>query len=166
MRVKMMSSQNFLPIITGWLLALFACSVAMADVYKWVDKDGKTQYSDQPPIGGDATKMKRKSIDAPSIAAPASTSPARPAPTAADQELEFRKRKAEKEETEKKQLTEAENAKKNKEYCNGLKGDLRSHTDGTPLFRHNEKGERVFLDVKEHAKSKRDLEERIAKACR
>jgi Domain of unknown function (DUF4124) len=161
-----MSRKSILTNIAGSLLALLACGVAVADVYKWVDKDGKIQYSDQPPIGGDAKKMKRKSIDAPSTAAPTSTSSAKPAATAADQELEYRKRKAEKEEAEKKQQGEAENAKKNKEYCSGLKGDLRSHTDGTRLYRHNEKGERVFMDEKEHAKSKRDLEERIAKECK
>ncbi len=162
----MMSSKSVLTIFAGWLLASFASNVAVGDVYKWVDKDGKIQYSDRPPIGGDVTKMKRQSIDAQSTAASSPASSAKPAATPADQELEFRKRKAEKEEKEKKQLAEAEIAKKNKEYCSGLKGDLRSHMDGTPLFRHNEKGDRLFLDAKEHAKSKRDLEERIAKECK
>lgn len=162
----MSNGKSVLAIIAGWILVWFACSVAVADVYKWVDKDGKIQYSDQPPLDGDAKKMKKKTIHAPSTADPASSSSTKPAATVADQELEYRKRKAEKEEAEQKKQASIEEARKNKEYCNSLKGDLRSHTDGTRLYRYNDKGERVFMDEKEHAKSKRDLDERIAKECK
>lgn len=36
------------------LLALLAAAGAQAEVYKWVDEDGVTHYSQQPPPGGDA----------------------------------------------------------------------------------------------------------------
>jgi Domain of unknown function (DUF4124) len=153
--------------LVGALLLTLGTSVR-AEVYKWVDKDGKVHYSDQPPLSGEGKKMKRKTTDTPAAAAPApsANTSAKPAATAADQELEYRKRKAEKEELEKKQQTEADAAQKNKEYCNNLKGELRSHGDGTRLVRHNDKGERIFLDDKERAESKQRLEERIAKECK
>ena len=142
-------------------------STSYADVYKWVDKDGTVQYSDQPPLSGDAKKMKRKSKDAAEPAsAPASSNTAAPAKSIADQELEFRKRKGEKEEAEKKQKNDAEMAQKNKAYCDGLRGNLRSHSDGTRLVRYNEKGERIFMDDKERATSKQNIEERLAKDCK
>ena len=162
---KSIGAVKFL-LVGGLILVLAA--IANADVYKWVDKDGKVQYSDQPPLSGDAKKMRRNSKDmalTPSSNPPASTS-AKPATPVADQELEYRKRKAEKEEAEKKQLVAAETAKKNKEYCNNLKGDLQSHSDGTRLVRYNEKGARLMLDDKERADSKRNLEESIANDCK
>ena len=155
-------------ITLGGALLIWASCGAIADVYKWVDKDGKIHYSDQPPLAGDAKKMKQKSKDTPAASSSASPGNAatKPASSAADQELEFRKRKTEKEEAEKKQQADAETAKKNKEYCNNLLGDLRSHSDGTRLVRYNDKGERIFLDEKERSDSKKQLENRIAKDCK
>lgn len=152
-------------LLSGTILVL--ASTSQADVYKWVDKDGKVQYSDQPPLTGDAKKLRRKSKDAaePAPAAPASNA-ATPAKSIADQELEFRKRKGEKEEAEKKQKTDAEMAQKNKEYCSTLRGDLRLHSDGTRLVRYNDKGERIFMDEKERAVSKQNIEEKLAKDCK
>lgn len=162
----MMNAITITKVLLGSVLLLWLANTANADVYKWVDKDGKVQYSDQPPLSGDANKMKRKSKDSTQTSSPASNSVAKPAGSVADQELEYRKRKAEKEEAEKKQQAEADTAKQNKQYCASLKGDLRSHSDGTRLVRYNEKGERTFLDDKERADSKVKLEERIAKECK
>jgi hypothetical protein len=152
--------------LCGALLLLFGSTVN-ADVYKWVDKNGKIQYSDQPPPSGDGKKLKRHSKD--TVESPSAQSGAtagKPAASTADQELEYRKRKAEKEEAEKKQQAEAETAEKNKEYCNSLRGELSSHSNGVRLVRYNEKGERVFLDDKERAVSKEKLEQRISKECK
>jgi Domain of unknown function (DUF4124) len=151
--------------LSGTILVL--ASTSHADVYKWVDKDGKVQYSDQPPLSGDAKKLRRKSKDSgePAPAAPAGNAAA-PAKSIADQELEFRKRKGEKEEAEKKQKADAEFAQKNKEYCDSLRNSLRTHGDGTRLVRYNEKGERIFLDDKERAAAKQNIEERLAKECK
>lgn len=162
----MMNSKHVLKVaLYGGLMWMFT-TLTHADVYKWVDKDGKVQYSDQPPLAGDVKKMKKKTVDTPSAASPSPNSAAKPATPIADQELEYRKRKAEKEEQEKKQQAEADTSRKNKEHCNNLRGELGSHSDGTRLIRYNDKGERVFLDEKERADSKRNLEERIAKECK
>ena len=152
--------------LCGALLMMFGTTVN-ADVYKWADKNGKIQYSDQPPPSGDAKKLKRKSKE-PIESPPAQSGGniAKPPASTADHELEYRKRKTEKEEAEKKQRAEAEVSEKNKEYCNNLRGDLSAHSNGVRLVRNNEKGERVFLDDKERAVSKQKLEERITKECK
>lgn len=146
-------------------LFLFAGSTS-ADVYKWVDKDGKVQYSDQPPLSGDAKKMKKKTKDT-GNAAPASTGTGgKPAASVTDQELEFRKRKMEQEEAEKKKLAEQEIAEKNKGYCNNMRGELQANKDGVRIVQYNDKGERVALDDNQRARSRTQLEERIAKECK
>ncbi len=161
-----MMDAKFLQNILIAVMLTATLSPVSAEVYKWVDKDGKIHYSDQPPIGSDAKKLKRKTPDVPAVAPAAANPAAKPALSTTDQELDYRKRKAEKEEAEKKQLAEAETAKQSKEYCNSLKGELRSHSDGTRLSRYDDKGERVFLNEKERTDSKRNLENRIAKECK
>lgn len=149
----------------GLVLVLVFNGVAHADVYKWVDKDGKIQYSDQPPLSGEAKKMKKKTKDTTDAAPTTTGTGAKPAATAADQEVEFRKRKMEKEEAEKKKQAEQESAEKNKGYCNNLHGELRANRDGVRIVRFNEKGERVALDDNERAQARVQLEDRIAKEC-
>jgi Domain of unknown function (DUF4124) len=147
------------------LVLLFSGSVN-AEVYKWVDKDGKVQYSDQPPLSGEAKKMKKKTKDT-GNAAPAATGTGAKSPASvADQEVEFRKRKMEQEEAEKKKLAEQEIAEKNKGYCNNLRGELQAHKDGVRIVQYNDKGERIALDDNQRARSKAQLEERIAKECK
>lgn len=148
----------------GLVLVLVFNGIADADVYKWVDKDGKIQYSDQPPLSGEAKKMKKKTKDT-TNAAPALTGTGAKPAAAVDQEVEFRKRKMEKEEAEKKKQAEQEIAEKNKGYCNSLRGELKAHQDGVRIVQYNEKGERVALDDSERAQSKVQLEDRIAKEC-
>ena len=117
---------KLVPVTTNLLFIaslLFAFSSNVhADVYKWVDKDGKIHYSDQPPLAGDAKKMKKNTKDTGGSSAAPSTTTAKPATSVTDQELDFRKRKMEKEEAEKKSLAEKETAEKNKGYCNNLRG--------------------------------------------
>ena len=147
------------------LVLVFVGGVS-ADVYKWVDKDGKIQYSDQPPLSGEAKKMKKKTKDVGNVAPASTGTAAKPGASVTDQELEFRKRKMEQEEAEKKKLAEQEIAEKNKGYCNNLRGELQAHRDGVRIVRYNDKGERVALDENERAQSKTQLEQRIAKECK
>jgi len=43
-------------LITG--LILFAAFSAQAEIYKWVDENGKVQYGDQPPPAANKQKLK------------------------------------------------------------------------------------------------------------
>jgi Domain of unknown function (DUF4124) len=164
MKVSMKLALVTKHLLLSALLIAFSRPVA-ADVYKWVDKDGKIQYSDQPPLSGEAKKMKKKTKDTGTTAPAAGATTTKPAASVTDQELDFRKRKMEKEEAEKKRLAEKEIAEKNKGYCNNLRGELQAHKDGVRIVRYNEKGERIALGDNERAQSKAQLEERIAKDC-
>lgn len=91
------------------LLLLFAVP-ANSQIYKWVDKNGKVQYSDQPPPRG--ISKNEKMLDIPSS----------PEPTNEDEsitkdlmekEREFKERRAAREETRIKQQAEVEMKKEN-----------------------------------------------------
>ena len=146
------------------LLFVFAGHVS-AEVYKWVDKNGKVQYSDQPPLSGEAKKLKKKTNDTGNVA-PVTGGAAKPGASAADLELEFRKRKMQKEDAEKKQEAEKDTEEKNKGYCNNLRGELQAHKDGIRIVQYNERGERLALGDNERAQSQARLKQRIAKECR
>jgi glutaredoxin len=47
---------------TGWVLILLALSTASAaaNMYRWVDKDGKVHYTDHPPAPGQAAQVEEK----------------------------------------------------------------------------------------------------------
>ena len=67
------------------LAALVVCSSASAQMYKWVDKDGKVHYSDQAPPGVNAEPVQLKPLTTMDAPAPTSSDAADgtppPAPT-------------------------------------------------------------------------------------
>ena len=84
-------------------IALMISAAASAQQYKWVDKNGKTQYGDTPPPGVKATPLRAPTGPASAPAAAAgkgdskdekAAAPKGPL-TPAEQEAEFRKRKQE-----------------------------------------------------------------------
>ncbi len=153
--------------IVSVALALLGAE-AGAEIYKWTDKDGKVHYSDQPPPELAVKKMPQHKppTPPPSVPAAAASHPEaakKGPPTAADKELEYRKRKVAAEEAEKKEQLAQEDAKRKQAHCGALKGDYKSLSDGGRITRYDEKGEKVFLDDKgietELARVKRELEE-------
>lgn len=138
------------------VLAL-ACAVAplaSAELYKYVDKDGKTVYSDTPPPGADAKPLHVMPSAGPS--APAT----KPAITL-DKELE--KGRALAKEREKKQEVEEKNAKLAEQRCEQARDNLRTYTDGGRLFRYDKQGEREYMTDEEieaaRVKAQKDVDE-------
>ena len=54
------------------VIACIAAPIASAELYKYVDKDGKTVYSDQPPVNIDSKQMNIPSGTSTNTPAPAS----------------------------------------------------------------------------------------------
>jgi hypothetical protein len=143
----------------------FAAS-ANAQLYKWVDKDGKTRYGDTPPAG-----VKAKAMGAPASgsgpAAASSEAAAKDAKkgplTPAEQAQEFRKRQEE----EKKAAAKAESENKDKaskaEDCARTKEYLRTLESGQRIARTNASGERYYMDdsqvAQESAKARESLQQ-------
>lgn len=152
-----------LPIIIA-IAVLLATATVAAQVYKWVDKDGKVQYSDIPPPA-DAKGAAPKKLDTRVSSSPLDLPPAtgkaatdakigkdgKPAvkdgpKTLADKAKDFDKRRVDDAEAAKK-LAETERvAKANKARCTEATSFLRDIESGRPMAGSDEKGERVILD--------------------
>lgn len=134
-------------------LPLLLCLIALpawADLYKWTDADGKVHYSDQPPPG-DAKKTESikqlKSIppDPPAAAT------ARPK-TAADLDMEFRKRRVEAAEAEAKAQKDAAATDEKKRNCERASAQVASLERGGRITRPGPNGEQIYMSDEEIAK--------------
>ena len=118
--------------------ALLAAAAANAQIYQWKDANGKTIISDKPPAGN--VQQQRKTDSAP----PETSTPTQK--TAADRELEFRKRqKASQESTEKANKEQAAFASK-QENCEKSRRYLLTLESGERISLRDDKGERYFME--------------------
>jgi hypothetical protein len=139
---------GFARCLAALLLAL-AIPAAWAQVFKWVDENGRVHYGEKPPPGAKANAVKPPA-DAPNT-------PAQPQDLQS-QELEFRGRQIKKREDEARQAQEEANRQA---YCNNAKERL-ANAEQAVLYRR-EKGERVFLS---DAEQKAEIENRRAAVTR
>lgn len=130
---------------------------AQADVYRWVDSQGKVQYSDQPPMGVNAQKMTIKSLGSQSEVGTKSYQ---------EKDQEFRKRKVEQEEQAKKQGQNDQQLKIRQDNCSQARGHLASLQAGGRIAKVNEKGEREYLDENGIAAAIADAQKAVANWCR
>jgi hypothetical protein len=145
---------------------ILACALAIApfasaQLYKYVDKDGKTVYSDQPPANVDSKQLNVKS-------GTASAAPSAEAPKSyVDRDKELQKGRDEAREKAKKADEAVKQAQAKDTYCAQAKNAYQAYADGGRLSKYNEKGERVFLGddelEAERARSKRDMDEACKK---
>jgi hypothetical protein len=131
------------------LAALAFAGAAMAQQYKWVDKDGRVRYGDIPPPGVKATPLRGSSGPAAPAPAPAQKD-AKAAPkgplTPAQQEAEFRKRQLEAQKAQEKQAQAADDARAKQQNCANAQAQLRLLESGERIARTDAKGERYFVD--------------------
>ena len=127
--------------------ALFLPLSAIAQIYEYKDAAGRTVYTDQPPPG-QATKSRTISKEA---SAP-TTGAAPVAPkSAADRELDFKKRMASQQEAAGKSQQEAADNAARKEGCERARKNLQVFESGERVATRDDKGERVFLDDNQRA---------------
>ncbi|MFM1987990.1 MAG: hypothetical protein RJA99_947 [Pseudomonadota bacterium] len=178
-----MSIRHLLPLL---LVALAAAPFAHAQ-YKWRDANGRMVYSDMPPPasvapsavlqapgrpapaadpGGSGATAKAAAGSA-SGAAPATgmAVPAAPAASAADRELEFRKRRLERAEAERKAAEEAGQKKELAAACDDTRSQLRTLESGMRVSQVNEGGERVVMDDAMRASKLAAAREALKKHC-
>lgn len=141
------------------LLALLSLTVG-AQVYRWVDKDGKVQYSDQPPPPGTGkAEVTRINAATPSGSA-ASTAPA--ASKAADKPksnvVDAAKAKS--------SADDAKVAKENEEYCRTTRGQLKIMEDGGRVTRMNSAGEQEVMSDEQMASEAERLRKQLAENCK
>ena len=148
-------------ILIAVLMVAFTAPAA-AQLYKWVDKDGKTHYSDTPPANQDTKQLNTGSG--------ATTAAAAAAPpkgyVARDKELEKGREAAR--EVGKKSEDEAKLAAAKDEACVRARQAYQTYADGGRIHKYDAKGERVMLDDKEieaeRERTRRDMEDACKKS--
>ena len=123
------------------LAILLATATVAAQVYKWVDKDGKVQYSDTPPPAS-ATKTEAKKIDT----SPAAAATAAPTKSLQDRAKDFDKRKTDVAEKAKKSAADQERADVDAANCADARAGLRELETGRPITRTTDAGAREYLN--------------------
>jgi hypothetical protein len=117
-------------------LALAVAPAAFAQqLYKYVDKDGKTVYTDQPPVN---TDTKQLNIQTGTTGAPAKS--------ALERDKDLQKGR---DEQAKKDSDAAKKAALKDVQCEGAKRSYAEWDSGARMTRIDDKGERVYLTDEE-----------------
>jgi hypothetical protein len=139
------------------VLGLFCvATVASAEVYKWVDADGKVNYSDQRPA---ANVNARKLADPPPPSDPDAYK------RMSNQQVELKKASDTDAEKRRKGEQDLQAMRQKEEFCTQARGQLQALRAGGPTFRYDGNGERQFLDESAKEEAIRDLTDKITKNC-
>ncbi len=141
-------------------LALFT-PLALADLYRCTDAQGQVYYTDQPSARclQAGTLLKK----APSPVPPSAEKASPPASKSLqEQELEFRKRRAERAEQELKAQKEAQLKAQN---CDAARANLASYTQAGRVLRYTPQGEREYLSDEQRAEETEKWRKEVAKWC-
>lgn len=139
------------------LLLFLVIPPSFAEVYRWVDSNGRVQYSDQPPPDVDAKKVSAR---------PATGSEAAPAKSYSEKDQEFRKRQLEGDEKAKKQAALDDKAKAEQQNCAQARNRLATLQAGGRISRTTDKGEREYLDDQAIASERVTAEQAVAQWCK
>jgi hypothetical protein len=147
-------------------IALALSTSAFAQLYKYVDKDGKTVYSDQPPVNLDSKQMNIQSRPGSTAGAPVTTPAAAPK-TALDRDRELQKGRDEARDRAKKSDESAKQAQAQEQACAQAKESYQTYQEGGRITKFKD-GERVFLSDeeidRERERSKREMDEACKKS--
>lgn len=138
--------------------ALALAPLASAQMYKYVDKNGKTVYTDQPPPEADSKNMRIPS-SAIGNAPPAAKS-------AVAQDKENQKGKEKSAESAKKAEEKAAYAKAEQERCDSAKAAYAQYAMGGRITRLNEKGEKIFLGDAEIDAARERAKSQVEQYCK
>ena len=128
---------------------------ATAQLYKYVDKDGKTVYSDQPPPNVDSKQL--------NVGTGTTKDTAAAPKTAVERDKELQKVRDEDKEKAKKADDAAKQAAQKEAACQQAKSNYQVYADGGRITKYDDKGERVYLGddeiVAEQQRAKREMDE-------
>lgn len=149
-------------------LLLSACSLSVsAQVYTWKDANGRTHFSDRPPIEAQA----RTTRGGASRPAPEDSSASEPKANASgprtweDQDREFRERKAKQAEEQSKAQEEAKVKAEKARYCDSLKRNLALVERGGRVAQPTASGEAQIMSDAQLSSEASRLRSQIAKDC-
>ena len=140
---------------------------AWADLYKWTDENGKVHYSDQPPPTN-IKKTETIKAEKPARAAAPTGDAAKPAApkSAAEQEMEFKKRRLQAAEAEAKAQKDAQAEEEKKRNCKRAQDQVAAMQRGGRITRYGPNGEQEFLNDAEIAKGLAEAQKTADSWCK
>lgn len=151
-------------------LALFTLAGSASAQHVWLDEKGVKQYSDMPPPPSVPASriLSRPGSQAPApqaeVKADAST-PRSPEMTLAERDADFRKRRAEQEEKEKKAAAEAKLAAEKAKSCERARNHYQTLASGQRVVRADQNGKQSFLSDEQREQELRESR-RMLDACK
>ena len=145
-------------------VAMAFAPLAGAQLYKYVDKDGKTVYTDQPPVNAQAKTI---NVPPPPPAPPAGSKNGTAGnKTALEKDKELQKGRDQAREQQKKQEDAAKKEQLAQERCTQARTALQQFEQGGRIVKYNENGERTYLDDKELASGREKARQEMEEACK
>lgn len=143
---------------------LMFCLTAQAQVYKWVDANGVTQYSEKPPANGKAKELPLREAAPPAASASAKAGePGKGAdPAWKDQERAYKQRQAERDQTAAK--AEKEKAARDAE-CARARARLSDLRTSGRVYNRGDNGERQYLSDQQRASLIADGQQEYNEHC-
>lgn len=154
-----------------FLIAGLGAAAAQAQVYKCLDANGRTVYSQNPcPPSMKRETMQRGGIPPASAVAPAgaadkaSKSDAKPK-TAADQEQDFRKRQQDQAKASKDADQKSAEAQAKDANCRNARQRLAQYEIGGRISQINDKGERYYMEDAQIETEKARARADVSQSC-
>jgi hypothetical protein len=142
--------------------ALAVTPAAIAQLYKYVDKDGKTVYSDTPPANIDSKQI---SVPGGKAAVPSAATAAPKSAVERDKELD--KSRDEAREKQKKAADVERKSAEAEARCSQAKSAYATYAEGGRIHKYNDKGEREYLgdvEIEEgRVRTRREMDEACKK---
>ncbi|MDR2240599.1 MAG: DUF4124 domain-containing protein [Zoogloeaceae bacterium] len=142
------------------MILICVSAVAAAQVYTWRDASGKVHYSDTPPPGVEAKKI-RDNTTVPNAEATSNASR-----SLAEQEAEFRKRQDEAKKTQAKAEQEQKESTERQRNCGAARNQLSALESGRRMSRMNAAGEAIPLDDAMRAQEIERAKQAVASWCK
>ncbi len=149
-------------------LMLTCAAGASAQLYRWVDSDGKVRYSDTPPTGVKATTLKPPPDFSapPSAAGDAAAKDAKKGPlTPAEQEADFRKRQLGAQKAREKEDQAGRDAQAKQDNCARAQETLSGLESGQRIARTNASGERYYVEDDQRAAETQKARQSVNSWC-
>jgi cell division protein FtsN len=145
-----------------FLTTLAFATAAIAQQFKWVDRDGRVQYGDTPPPGVKATRLKPPPAPVSSPAQPSAKKDAKKLTP----EQAFQKRQQEQREGADKSAQEQAEAQSKRANCEAAQSQLRQLQSGDRISTTTASGERAFLDDAQRARETERAQRAISEWCK
>jgi hypothetical protein len=135
-------------------VALALAPLASAQLYKYVDKDGKTVYSDQPPPNVDSKQLNVQT---------GTSSPTPQAKTALERDKELQKGR---DDAAKKSADATKAQAQKDQMCQAAKDNYAQYAAGGRMQRTNAQGEREFMSDDEIDAAREKAQKQMDDACK